>query len=111
MPARKDVAADYWWFSIGIAACGGMMAIAFFLIELRNAELVNCGREWLERLELNLSMDIRARDRDRLHKSRIATCLKLPEFSVKHFFWIRFIYIVAFVAFARIIWFAYSKLT
>jgi hypothetical protein len=100
---------DYPWYAVVIAGCGCMIAIAFFFIELRNTELVDCGREWLDRLEGELNMDIRQRDVGRTHVSRIVTALPLPYAIIKHGFWIRAIYIMALVGFAQAAWFAYSK--
>jgi len=50
---------------VGLGLFGGLVAFAFWAMDVRNEELVNCGREALDRLEEVLGMSIRRQDSDR----------------------------------------------
>lgn len=60
-------AVDQRWTSLGVVAgvVGTLVAVGFYLLELRNAELVNCGREALDALEGRLPKEARIRQMDR----------------------------------------------
>src|SRR3989442_13738373 len=55
------------WRAIGavIAAFGAAISLAFWLLDIRNTELVNCGREELKRLEPSFDVHIRENDEGR----------------------------------------------
>jgi len=54
-------------FAAAVAACGFVISIAFFCIEVRNAELVECGRVWLDELEKDVHIKPREDDNQRVH--------------------------------------------
>ena len=96
-------ASPYATFAAVVALCGAIISIAFLLIEIRNTELVECGRRWLDILENGLGMRIRQDDRERvcLHEAVGSVTWPLLWFQgvVLHRFWTRAIYGVAFVGF------------
>jgi len=109
------------WYSVFICFFGMMVCVAFFLLEIRNEELVNCGRHALDRLEEEMGLEIRKDDVDRRHlreslqgtfyfrkkqNSKKSEELEKPEKIpklikdiTKHKFWLRVIYLLAFLAF------------
>jgi len=58
---------SYSFFAGWVAICAVVMSVAFFCIEVRNAELVECRRNWLDKLGKKMDMDLRKDDRDRVH--------------------------------------------
>lgn len=97
-------AMSYGYFAAWVAAFGAIISIAFLLIEVRNSELVECGRTWLDYLEDGLDMKLRKNDRDRLC---LPSAVGLPptkfvalfEVFVTHKTWMRLIYLVAIFGF------------
>jgi hypothetical protein len=94
---------SYDFFAGVVAVCGVVVSIAFLYIEVRNTELVECGRRWLDSLEQGLAMSIRQHDDARvcLPSARLTLSLRvpLPDRFIKHGFWIRVIYVMACVGF------------
>lgn len=52
-------------FGVLVALFGGLISIAFWLLDIRNTELVNCGRAALDKLEPKIELTIRKDDADR----------------------------------------------
>lgn len=52
-------------FGALVAFFGGLISIAFWLLDIRNTELVNCGRAALDKLEKGIELTIRKDDADR----------------------------------------------
>ena len=102
--AATAAAAAYSNYAAVIALCGVVISIAFFMIEIRNVELVDCGREWLQQLEDELKIYPRHEDRERKHLGgairRLLPRGRSPRTHVfTHWFWIRIIYAMASVGF------------
>lgn len=102
--AKAASASAYAHFALGIALCGVVISIAFLVIEVRNTELVACGRRWLDRLEGTLGMTLRRDDENRLclndafgPVTRVLTPCKN---FISHKFWIRLVYALALVGFS-----------
>lgn len=100
----------YEWFAIGVAVCGALISIAFLFIDVRNRELVDCGRRWLDSLEHGIGMEIRQDDQAR-------SCLPLavgaftggitpPSKLITHTWWIRTIYGMAALGFVAAFFYA-----
>lgn len=97
-------AESYERFAAAVATCGMVIAIAFLCIEVRNVELVDCGRKWLDSLEQDLKVSIREYDKDRLCLPPIVRGKALGEFLIKHVVWIRVIYVITVVGFGWAAW-------
>lgn len=117
----KCLEMELFWHSVFICFFGMMVCVAFFLLEIRNDELVNCGRHALDKLEKEMGLQIRKDDVDRRHlreslqgtfyfrkkqNSKKSEELEKPEkipklikYITKHKFWLRVIYLLAFLAF------------
>lgn len=54
------------WISLGIAIFGAFISWVFVLLDVRNEELVNCGRDALDKIEKDMGMEIRANDKARV---------------------------------------------
>ncbi len=96
-----------------VAGCGVLIAFAFLLIELRNTELVDCGRKWLDYLEKQIGMSIREDD-DGRHRllpfaKGLAAHWGVPLGVMKHAFWFRAIYIFVTAAFIGALGYAIVK--
>lgn len=104
-PRADAVAKAYSTFAAVVALCGFIVSFAFYMIEIRNVELVECGRRWLDALEGRLGMTIRQDDRDRTCLPRAVDWLTalflMAKPSVKHQFWMRVLYVMAAFGFAR----------
>jgi hypothetical protein len=99
---QQSLAAHLPWMGFLIGMFGALVSVGFWAVEIRNEELVNCGRQELDSLESAFGVGIRKRDRDR-------TCL--PESgdwlskrvlglrTIKTGFWLRTIQAVAFLLF------------
>ena len=102
--AATAAAASYSHYAAVVALCGVVISIAFFMIEIRNVELVDCGRNWLKQLEHELKMWPRHEDDGRKHLAGAIRGL-LPRGRsprkrvITHWYWIRVIYGMAFVGF------------
>ncbi len=55
------------WLGIGIGLLGLFVSLAFLALDVRNEELVECGREYLDGYEAQLPMELRKADKDRRH--------------------------------------------
>jgi len=107
IPSNVEVgtaAYSYSIFAVVVAFCGVIISIGFFFIEIRNVELVECGRTSLNRLEGQLKMSLRQEDRERTHLAEVLGRLVpqgrlVREKTITHWFWMRAIYIVAFLGF------------
>jgi hypothetical protein len=96
-------------FGIVMGSFGGLIAVAFWLLEIRNEELVNCGRAALDRLEEKMQLTVRKDDVERKHLKKSLGVLSgalyciIPESCgnklVKHRFWLRSIHGVTFWGF------------
>jgi len=89
-------------FACAVAVCGAVISFAFLLIEVRNTELVECGRRWLDKLEQELRMRLREDDRERRCLPTAGGWLTgriRPDSMIKHRCWIRFIYGMACLGF------------
>jgi hypothetical protein len=60
--------AEHGWRGFGclIGGLGAMSSLAFWFLDVRNEELVNCGREALKKVEEELQMSLRTNDYDRV---------------------------------------------
>jgi hypothetical protein len=82
------------------------MSVAFWLLEVRNEELVNCGRHALDDLEEKLGQRIRRDERERkyLSESLGPISRRIPEkcrpILMKHRFWLRVIHLVTGIGFS-----------
>jgi len=102
--AASVAAASYSMYAAIVALCGVVISIAFFMIEIRNIELVGCGRNWLEQLEVTLNVWPRHEDDEREHLDAAIHGLlprgRSPNKDViTHWFWIRIIYGMACLGF------------
>jgi hypothetical protein len=93
----------YEWFCVGVAICGVVISTGFLFIDLRNTELVQVGRHWLDDLERGLGMQVRQHDRERAHLPGAVgpltgVCMS-TKWAVKHQFWFRLIYGMASIGF------------
>ncbi len=83
---------------------GVLISIAFWLLEIRNEELVNCGRHALDKLEESVGLTIRKDDKDRayLEESLDPVSRLIPKSwrhkGVKHRSWLRLIHLVGGIA-------------
>jgi fatty acid desaturase len=82
-----------------ISSFGILISVAFYLLEIRNEELVNCGRDSLDTIEKEIGLTIREGDKDRTHLNNSLDCLsnrigydKLKDIT-KHKTWFRVIYL------------------
>jgi hypothetical protein len=103
-PAAAAAAESYSNYAAAVALCGVVISIAFFMIEIRNTELVDCGRDCLDRFEPALDMRLRRADRDREHLNKIVRRLVPQGRSprkrfITHWFWMRLIYGMACLGF------------
>jgi len=74
---------------------GVLTSIAFFCLDIRNAELVNCGRDALDKLEGNLGLTIRKEDKERKHFLVCWPILRSKlKHIVKHGFWFQLIELI-----------------
>lgn len=96
------------WRGLGflIGLFGVLISIAFWLLEIRNEELVNCGRHALDKLEESAGLTIRKDDKDRTYLeesldpvSRLIPPSWRPR-AVKHRFWLRLIQLVTGIGFS-----------
>lgn len=94
--------AEIWWFiALAISICGIIISIAFYFLDIRNLELVNCGRKTLDEIENTSNLHVRKDDLDRigLKESLDIISEKLSESTlkkvVKHSFWLRTIMIAS----------------
>ena len=92
-------------FGFVVALFGALIAIAFWILEIRNEELVNCGREALDSLEDRMSLEIRKDDKNRTRLSsalgpvsKMLHCIA-GDRIFKHRFWLRLIHGVTFFGF------------
>jgi hypothetical protein len=99
-------AKSYSRFACVVALCGAVIAIAFWMVEFRNAELVECGRRWLVILEGQMGMSIRQEDEARQHlrkalwdEARLSNGPWLRTWVFTHRFWMRTIYFLSLVGF------------
>ena len=87
-----------------ISLYGILISIGFWMIEIRNVELVECGREWLDLLEADLGMSLRREDKGRKHlrkaiRPRLPSSLTMRSNVVSHWLWMRAIYFLSCVGF------------
>jgi hypothetical protein len=100
------IASQFWWlFCLAISLFGILVSIAFWLLDIRNAELVNCGRNSLRKFENSLNITIREDDEGRkyLSKSLDLVSRNIPKSwlprVVRYGFWLRTIMVFAAIAF------------
>jgi hypothetical protein len=93
------------WIGVMTALYGLVMSVAFWLLEIRNEELVRCGRRALDDLEKKLGQKIRKSDEDRtyLGDSLGPISGRIPEkwrpTLAKHRFWLRAIHLITGIGF------------
>lgn len=115
------------WFGVFVGLFGVLVSVAFVLLDVRNEELVNCGRNALDILEKEVRMDIRENDFKRtclgesmpprwaarriLGEStpRWARCIL--KFVISHRFWFRVIETLTGFAFGFAAWYAWKGYT
>lgn len=83
-----------------ICLFGFLFSFAFYFLEIRNEELVNCGRDSLDKIEKDIGLTIREDDENRKHLKKPWLLKKLmPEkwfnLITKHKFWFRVIYLIS----------------
>ncbi len=79
---------------------GVLTSIAFIILDIRNEELVNCGRNALDKLECKVGLTIRRDDKNREYLLVGWPNLKsLLKPVVKHGFWFRLIQLITGIAF------------
>jgi hypothetical protein len=79
---------------------GALTSIAFMTLDLRNTELVKCGRVALDKLEGKVELTIRKDDENRKYFLTGCPILKpLLKPIVKHSFWFRLIQLLTSIAF------------
>jgi hypothetical protein len=93
----------YEWFCAGVALCGVLISTGFLFIDVRNTELVQIGRHWLDDLEQGLGMQVRQHDKERAHLPGAVgpltrVCMSMKR-AVRHQFWFRLIYSMAMIGF------------
>lgn len=108
------LANKFFWPSVIISSFGVFISVAFYFLEIRNEELVNCGRHALNKLEGReegekrevIELKIRLDDYNREYLtesldwfSRKLIPRILPASLIKHRFWLRAIYGFTFVSF------------
>lgn len=98
--------AKIWWsLASAIGIFGMIISIAFWFLDIRNEELINCGRNALDSIEESMGLTIRKDDKARtyLNDSRDLTSRIIPLFCIKylasHHFWLRSILLLSAVAF------------
>lgn len=107
-----------WWLAALVAAFGVLVSVAFLVLEIRNTELVYCGRAALDELEQELGVEIRRADRARRFFPVSLDIISRPFFRLlgflndralqdtrrghltRHEFWFRAIQYVTMFAFA-----------
>lgn len=105
------------WASWVLAGFGALISLAFLILDIRNTELVNCGRAALDTLEGDLGVSIRQDDKERKRFdesldwiSRSILCLfgfrkgkelrnTWRDSATRHQFWLRFILYITLVGF------------
>ncbi len=95
-----------WWaLASAIAIFGMIISLAFWFLDIRNEELVNCGRNALQLLEQSIGLKIRIDDNNRncLNKSLDRLSRSLPICWVKylssHHVWLRVIMLLSAIVF------------
>lgn len=100
------------WPRLGIVmgSFGALIAVAFWILEIRNEELVWCGRAALDQLESEMQLTIRKDDEDRNYLGKSLGPVSEAVFwiipqewlrkLVKHRFWLRLIYAITILGFA-----------
>ncbi len=117
------------WSGFGflVGALGALSSVAFWFLDVRNEELVNCGREALDTVEKQLQMKLRWDDHNRTFllastdklSGRLFGVLKVPFPETRknvlaksgrpkfwagdvfaHHFWLRVLQVLSFAAFA-----------
>jgi hypothetical protein len=112
----KCVEEGWWLIGAVVAAFGTAVSLAFWLLDIRNTELVNYGREELERFEPKFGLHIRERDKSRKalwaamgRPSRLLFRLgkdvavkdgSMPDWLTKHQTWLRIILWCGLISFA-----------
>ena len=102
---QAGMAIIWWALASAIAFFGLIVSIAFWFLDIRNEELVNCGRNALELLERSLGLEIRIDDTNRncLDKSQDRLSRSLPISWIKylssHHIWLRVIMLLSATVF------------
>lgn len=98
--------AKVWWsLASAIGFFGMIISVAFWFLDIRNEELVNCGRSALDQLETSLGLTIRLDDKNRNHLKKFLDMFSrlLPISSTKilatHHFWLRSMILFSAIAF------------
>jgi hypothetical protein len=90
------------FWAVGIAFFGAFISVVFYVLDVRNAELVNCGRAALDHFEQQLGLWIRFDDRNRQYlKDAVSFAGIRPrswmEPTLKFQVWLQLLYLVTFV--------------
>lgn len=109
-----EIESVWWGLSVGVAIFGILVSIAFWFLEIRNEELVICGRKALDTLEQLLRIEgqngpihlkIRNDDQNRIYLEDSLDIIsrRLPlswlKFLTRHRFWWRLIMLGSAIAF------------
>jgi len=93
-------------FGVVVGLFGALIAVAFWLLEIRNEELVHCGRAALDKLEAQFLMTIRKDEKSRAFLeesldpiSKMLLPRRWRPTLVKYRFWLRSIYGVTLLGF------------
>jgi len=110
--AMKDAAA-FPLIATVIAGFGAVISFAFLCIEVRNHELVEVGRMWLDQLEKSLGMSLREDDRKRKYLPKsvgsLTAAFTPPKSVFSHKLWFRVIYCIAGILFIILFFFSLMR--
>ena len=101
----KSMELEKAYFSFLIGMFGSLASIAFWFLDIRNEELVNCGRYALDELEEQVGLKIRKYDDQRVYlkNSLDPVSLLFPtqwlSIAVAHRFWLRLIMLITSFSF------------
>lgn len=103
--AQSIAGGTWWFFASAIGFFGALISVAFWFLDIRNAELVNCGRNTLIELEENMGISIRKDDESRryLNDSLDILTRRMPKSCVpklaRYGTWLRTIMFFAAIVF------------
>jgi hypothetical protein len=102
---QAEMAAIWWSLAFAIGLFGMIISMAFWFLDIRNEELINCGRDALELLESSMKLTIRQDDKERNHLaksldffSRLIPLSFMGKLA-SHHFWLRSIILFSAMSF------------